>query len=128
MGRELRWPTLERRIEGWHCVVFPCFEDLEDAVQQTLDAHGAVVPAADDGSMDEDGMASNSGEADEVTMGHGSSAPAGEGGPVGGDAPMEQATPTLESDAEPTGEVAPARHAQPPSPQAPPGVWNTNKI
>ena len=55
-----RWPTQERRVGGRSCVLFPCFDNLADAMQQTLEAYGAVAPSDDDTA----GAASAAGNAD----------------------------------------------------------------
>ena len=65
MARLARWPTQERRVGGWSCVVFPCFDNLADAMQQTLEAHGAVAPSDDDTA----GAASAAGNADGAATG-----------------------------------------------------------
>ena len=78
VGREQRWPTEERRIGWWHCIIFPCYEDLADAMQQTLVAHGAVDPA---NPIVEEGSASRSDESGDAAMGGAGSSPH-EGGPT----------------------------------------------
>ena len=65
MARWARWPAQERRDGAWSCVLFPCFEDLADAIQQNLEAIGAVAPSDDDTA----GAASAAGNADGAATG-----------------------------------------------------------
>ena len=81
----LRWPGVVQRIDGWTCVVVPCYADLADALEHNLLALGAVAPASEPGA--------------------GAGADRGAGAPTrAGAAPPEETHPALAEDILPDAE------------------------